>query len=87
LIEVTKRKPAGVFKTVWYAVDYECHGCWSNCGGGGHEDFDKLDKEVERLKKRFANCQRNDNPSKLPPIVKVVDFRCQQVTLECFGVS
>jgi len=78
VIVVEKHEPEGVFNTVWYSVDAECHGCWDNCGEAHPIDkIEELDKKVEEVKKRIMGCEE----WKKKPKIKLYDFRKKQLTL------
>lgn len=80
-IVVQEHKPAGVFKKAWYSVDYQCHGCWHNCGGGSPiRKREDIQKTFEETKQRILKCK----DWKGKPKLEVIDFRkVQTKLLEC----
>jgi len=75
--------PAGVWKTIWYSIEYRCEGCQSHCEGA--HPFDKIELKEELLQKlhsRLQKCARKHN-AKLKIHYRTVNF-LQQPTIQDF---
>ena len=81
VVEIRKHEPAGVFKQIWYSVDYDCHGCWHRCGGGTPlRTVDELDDYVKRQVASIRKCKEWRGK----PHIQIKDLRKIQVQATLF---